>query len=162
MELAPEMAIESETWTEFYQALPFCIGHDHHHGNPYHPLKLVSHRRLNASSETGQCTWPVSRARGGLSPTGFFHVFPGSAGCPFEDFEATATHVTMAGIVRSSPMRSFKEPLNKRSVVWRPPGSLRQYLRDIPGVNSWGLASNIRTESQVMVGWPHPINHVWP
>ena len=35
----------------------------------------------------------------------------------------------MAGIVRNSPMRSFKEPLNKRSVVWRPPGgpgSLRQ------------------------------------
>ena len=31
----------------------------------------------------------------------------------------------MAGIVRNSPMRSFKEPLNKRSVVWRPPGSLR-------------------------------------
>ena len=85
----------------------------------------------------------MSRARGGLSPAGFFHVFPGSAGCPFEDFEAlrhTATHGRHRKKFSYEKLqRAFEQEVGRVKAA----GQLE---------NCWGLASNIRTESLVMVG----------
>ena len=100
----------------------------------------------------------MSRARGGLSPAGFFHVFPGSQGRRDVHLKiCVALRHTTHGRHRKKfsyekLQRAFEQEVGRVKAAGRA-GQLETVpIWDIPGVNCWGLASNILTESLVMVG----------
>ena len=138
------------------QTLPFCIGHDHHHGNPFHTLKLafVAHRRPSASSRLDSA---LGRWAGREARVHWFFQW----GCRVGWISIWSPHCVPQSTVfvyakwlhlfkAFDPWQASQEILlwEASTCLWtrgqscEGQGLAALDRQDIPGVNCWGLGVN--------------------